>query len=117
MAFQSPGNGVASMMEVPPHPESTTVQLDRKRKPAVENGNPGSVINLLGHDHLVLILERLSIRSVLSFGLACKQGLELACSDALWASLCKREWGPQASEVEPIVHRVKGGWKEVILRF
>lgn len=107
------------MMEVPlSEPHVSTVRLERKTsrsRSAVENGAPECLISLLGHDHLVLILERLSIRSVLSFGLTCKQGMELACSDAVWASLCRREWGSQAAEVEPIVNRVKGGWKEVSL--
>jgi hypothetical protein len=92
--------------------------LERKTsrsKSSLENGAAGCLIHALGHDHLVLILERLSIRSVLSFALTCKQGRELACCDAVWGSLCRREWGPQTMEMEPIVERVQGGWKEVSL--
>ncbi|EEF43552.1 F-box/kelch-repeat protein At1g51550 [Ricinus communis] len=48
----------------------------------------------IAQDHLFTILLLLPIDSILSFGMTCKRFTSLTSSDALWESICKRDWGP-----------------------
>ncbi|KAK8673232.1 hypothetical protein V6N13_111581 [Hibiscus sabdariffa] len=59
------------------------------------SGN-GSPIASLAPDHLFTILMLLPIDSILSFSMTCKKFSYLATSDALWESLCSRDWGTSA---------------------
>ncbi|KAK4802647.1 hypothetical protein SAY86_000850 [Trapa natans] len=51
-------------------------------------------ISRAGDDHLFSILLLLPVESILSFSSTCKKFRTLACSDVLWESVCRREWGP-----------------------
>ncbi|XP_047340999.1 F-box/kelch-repeat protein At1g51550 [Impatiens glandulifera] len=50
-------------------------------------------ISKLAEDHLISILLLLPIGSVISFGMTCKRFRSLTYSDALWESICRKEWG------------------------
>jgi hypothetical protein len=54
----------------------------------------GSPITSITQDHLFTILLLLPIDSILSFAITCKRFRALASSDALWESICRRDWGP-----------------------
>ncbi|KAL5823596.1 hypothetical protein ACOSQ4_021496 [Xanthoceras sorbifolium] len=62
------------------------------------NNNSGSPISNLAQDHLSTVLLCLPIDSVLSFAMTCKRFRSLASSDALWESICRRDWGPKSVE-------------------
>ncbi|CAH2050565.1 unnamed protein product [Thlaspi arvense] len=50
-------------------------------------------ITNIAQDHLFSILLRLPIDSILSFAMTCKRFRSITCSDALWESICRRDWG------------------------
>ncbi|CAA6662352.1 unnamed protein product [Spirodela intermedia] len=52
-----------------------------------------SSITQMSHDQIISILQLLPIESVLSFSMTCRKFRSLGCSDALWESICRREWG------------------------
>ncbi|KAK3411190.1 F-box/kelch-repeat protein At1g51550-like [Eucalyptus grandis] len=54
----------------------------------------GSPISNLAPDHLFSILLLLPFDSIVCFSMTCKKLRTLACSDALWESICRRDWGP-----------------------
>lgn len=56
------------------------------------DGSPS--ISRLAQDHLFTTLLLLPIKSILSFSSTCKKFRSLSCSDSLWESICRREWGP-----------------------
>eukprot|EP00250_Pteridium_aquilinum_P012092 c20506_g1_i1 orf=667-2088(+) len=58
-------------------------------------------INVLGADQVLAILEHLPVPCVLAFGMTCRRFNELANSDALWALICRREWGSSAVDAWP----------------
>ena len=59
----------------------------------------GSPITNLAPDQLFSILLLLPIDSILAFAMTCKRFKALACSDTLWESICRRDWGPNAVDV------------------
>ncbi|KAL0012791.1 hypothetical protein SO802_007899 [Lithocarpus litseifolius] len=59
----------------------------------------GSPITNLAPDHLFSILLLLPIDSILAFAMTCKRFKALACSDTLWESICRRDWGPNSVDV------------------
>lgn len=74
------------------------------------NREDESPFSSLGPDQVNSILQFLPLQSVLCFGMTCKRNRELADSDALWALLCKREWGARAVEAWPAPQN-RVGWK------
>ncbi|XP_062110871.1 F-box/kelch-repeat protein At1g51550 [Humulus lupulus] len=56
----------------------------------------GSPITKIAQDHLFTILLLLPIDSVVAFAMTCKRFRVLATSDALWESICRRDWGPSS---------------------
>ncbi|KAJ4897732.1 F-box/kelch-repeat protein [Raphanus sativus] len=58
---------------------------------------PAPIMNL-ADDHLFTVLLLLPVDSILSFSATCKRFRNLACSDSLWESLWRREWGPSSAE-------------------
>uniref|UniRef100_A0A803PBD4 F-box domain-containing protein n=1 Tax=Cannabis sativa TaxID=3483 RepID=A0A803PBD4_CANSA len=54
----------------------------------------GSPITKIAQDHLFTILLLLPIDSIVAFAMSCKKFRVLATSDALWESICRRDWGP-----------------------
>lgn len=70
-------------------------------------------ISTLGADHLLSILQYLPVPCVVAFGITCRRFRELADSDALWAILCKREWGSRAVETWPRESGCKIAWKRI----
>lgn len=58
------------------------------------DGDGSPPISRTGEDHLFTILLLLPVESILSFSFTCKKFRSLACSDSLWESVCRREWGP-----------------------
>lgn len=59
------------------------------------------------------ILQCLPSPSVLAFGMTCRRFRDLADSDALWALLCKQEWGRRAIDAWPSVDNPNTGWKRM----
>ncbi|KAI4355901.1 hypothetical protein L6164_004629 [Bauhinia variegata] len=47
----------------------------------------------IAQDHLFTILLLLPVQSILSLSMTCKRFRALACSDTLWESVCRRDWG------------------------
>ncbi|XP_030470903.1 F-box/kelch-repeat protein At1g51550 [Syzygium oleosum] len=69
----------------------------------------GSPISNLAPDHLFSILLLLPVDSIVSFSMTCKKFRTLACSDALWESICRREWGPTSVDaLKPSDYREGG---------
>lgn len=60
---------------------------------SLSNGSPMTNIT---QDHLFTILLLLPTDSILSFAMTCKRFRALASSDALWESVCRRDWGPNS---------------------
>ncbi|KAI4329451.1 hypothetical protein L6164_021713 [Bauhinia variegata] len=52
-----------------------------------------SPISNVAQDHLFTILLLLPVQSILSLSMTCKRFRALTCSDTLWESVCKRDWG------------------------
>ncbi|CAM6084445.1 unnamed protein product [Calypogeia fissa] len=72
-----------------------------------------SGIGLLGSDQLLAILQHLPMQALISFGMTCKRYREMADTDALWALICKREWGSRAVAAWPSAGRHKMSWKRL----
>ncbi|KAK4267708.1 hypothetical protein QN277_024453 [Acacia crassicarpa] len=53
----------------------------------------GSPIINLSQDHLFTILLFLPIDAIVSLSMTCRRLRALTCSDTLWESLCRRDWG------------------------
>ncbi|KAJ8759993.1 hypothetical protein K2173_010849 [Erythroxylum novogranatense] len=58
------------------------------------SGSSQPAIVKLTPDHLFTILLLLPIESILSFSMTCRKFRSFTSSDALWESICRREWGP-----------------------
>lgn len=77
-----------------------------------EEGDHG--ICALGADQVLAILEYLPVLSVVAFGMTCRRFRELADSDALWAFICRREWGSNAVDAWPSSGNNSNlGWKDL----
>ncbi|KAL9255113.1 F-box/kelch-repeat protein-like protein [Drosera capensis] len=64
----------------------------------------GSPIARLSDDQLLSILLLLPTSSILSFSLTCRRFRSLACSDTLWESVCRRDWGiPCVDSIKPCI--------------
>ena len=57
-------------------------------------GDGRSPISNIHRDQVYAILLLLPPESVVAFAMSCKKFRSMASSDALWESLCVREWGP-----------------------
>ncbi|KAF7814659.1 F-box/kelch-repeat protein [Senna tora] len=53
----------------------------------------GSPITHIAQDHLFTILLLLPVDAILSLSMTCRRLRALACSDAVWESVCRRDWG------------------------
>ncbi|EPS74040.1 hypothetical protein M569_00714, partial [Genlisea aurea] len=54
-----------------------------------------STITNIPQDHIFSILLLLPTESILCFAMTCKKSRSLAYSDALWESICRRDWGQE----------------------
>lgn len=69
-------------------------------------------IGMLGADQVIGILQYLPVKSVVAFGMTCSKFRELTQLDAVWAWICRREWGPWA--VDAVAgHKVTWNWKQL----
>lgn len=69
-------------------------------------------IEMLGGDQVMGILQYLPVKSVVAFGMTCRKFRELTQSDAVWAWICRREWGRWA--VDAVVgQKVAWNWKHL----
>ncbi|KAI4330045.1 hypothetical protein MLD38_028357 [Melastoma candidum] len=68
------------------------------------SSSSSSPMSNLSHDHLLTFLLLLPADSILSFSSTCKKFRAFACSDALWESVCRREWG------SPFVDAIKSSF-------
>ncbi|KAI3841268.1 hypothetical protein MKW98_007749 [Papaver atlanticum] len=78
------------------------------------NSNNKSNITHIASDHLFSILLLLPIESVLSFTMVCKRFKLVACSETLWESICRRDWGNSyvdALSSSPPEHQLS--WKKL----
>lgn len=58
------------------------------------NGSPSSPITRISNDQLFSILLLLPVDSILCFGMTCRKFRSVtSSSDALWESICRRDWG------------------------
>lgn len=73
--------------------------VERDNNEAAKEGDHG--IDILGADQVLTILEHLPLPSVLAFGMTCRRFREIANSNALWAHICRREWGSSAVDAWP----------------
>eukprot|EP00271_Cylindrocystis_brebissonii_P020288 TRINITY_DN6657_c0_g2_i1.p1 TRINITY_DN6657_c0_g2~~TRINITY_DN6657_c0_g2_i1.p1 ORF type:complete len:884 (+),score=140.35 TRINITY_DN6657_c0_g2_i1:1159-3810(+) len=68
-------------------------------------------LSLLQEDHLLNILQRLPVSSIISFSMTCQQYHTVALQDAVWQSVCAREWGPlDATIMELVGSGGSGAW-------
>eukprot|EP00250_Pteridium_aquilinum_P004973 c15143_g1_i1 orf=183-1580(-) len=89
--------------------------LDETYERADEREDSSSCsICCLGADQILGILEKLPILSVLAFGMTCHRFRDLADSDALWALVCRREWGNRAVDAWlDVGGNINIGWKSL----
>lgn len=53
----------------------------------------GSPISNISQDHFFTILLFLPVDAIMSLSMTCRRLRALTCSDTLWESVCKRDWG------------------------
>ncbi|KAK3121341.1 hypothetical protein QOZ80_8BG0651100 [Eleusine coracana subsp. coracana] len=88
-------------------------------EPMMDDAGPASPppIAQLGFDQVLSVLRLLPAEAVLSFSATCRAFRAWACSDALWESLCRREWGARAVAALAERRRERGGggapWRKV----
>ncbi|KAL8458863.1 hypothetical protein ACS0TY_036388 [Phlomoides rotata] len=75
------------------------------------SNNGSSPVTTIPQDHLFSILLLLPIESILSFAATCKKLKSLACSDSLWESICRRDWGQTPFDALKASNYVP--WKEL----
>ncbi|CDO97746.1 unnamed protein product [Coffea canephora] len=64
-------------------------------------GTAAATVCRIPDDHIFSILLRLPIDSILCFGMTCRRLRSLTYSDALWESICRRDWG--SSSVDDLI--------------
>nr|GLL17875.1 F-box/kelch-repeat protein At1g51550 [Ipomoea trifida] len=77
--------------------------------------NRSSPISNIAKDHLFSILLLLPIDSILSFAMTCRRFKSLSCSDSLWESICRRDWGQSSVDsLKPFLETKQGiSWKNI----
>lgn len=120
-----------------PDPEisssSSTATIKKRTTSMAESSsssnNYGSLspITHMAQDHLFSILLLLPIDSILSFSMTCKRFKSITYSDALWESICRRDWGPtsvdaiksssSAAGTDSRHHHLQLPWMELYRQF
>ncbi|KAL3528498.1 hypothetical protein ACH5RR_007820 [Cinchona calisaya] len=75
-------------------PPSPMAQKSSSSSNGLSSSSSSSPVCRIPEDHLFSVLLRLPIDSILSFGMTCRRLRSLTYSDALWESICRRDWGP-----------------------
>uniref|UniRef100_A0A0C9SAW8 TSA: Wollemia nobilis Ref_Wollemi_Transcript_1584_1925 transcribed RNA sequence n=1 Tax=Wollemia nobilis TaxID=56998 RepID=A0A0C9SAW8_9CONI len=88
-------------------------EVEGRVKMAKINTTAKCHIGTLGEDQLLGILQYLPVKSILAIGMTCRKFRELMESEALWAWICRREWGPSAVQEWLSVGDQKLGWKGI----
>ncbi|XP_052182489.1 F-box/kelch-repeat protein At1g51550 [Diospyros lotus] len=76
----------------------TASMAESKSRSSNVDGSCWSPITTISRDHLFSILLLLPIDSILSFATTCKKFRCITYSDALWESICRRDWGQASVE-------------------
>lgn len=75
---------------------------------------PAAIICRLPPDQLLSILLRLPIDSILCFGMTCKKLRSLTTqSEALWESICRRDWGASSADALCNHNNTNISWKKL----